>query len=695
MNIVFAINACKERGVPVCFAGLVAGFIFTHTTSCKDPLVSAFHPHYFDSVLNNADSIYEVDREKGIRYLHAAYNEFPDPGIGDRCEKYNRLADYYIDGKKDIAGSISFADSTIYLLSSHTSNKRFARLCAAAYFKKGNGYFQMHQYDDAINNYNLAKLLITDKLKDDSCELRTYYESLANLFFVQANNEKALPYFKNNLLLAESCLTGFRQFAYVQGNLDNIGLCYQGLNLGDSAFFYYQAALRYIEQHENNFSDKRQYISSARMIVYNNIAAYAFLHNNMKMAEETLLKAIDIIEKYDQPRDIAYLRVLLSQTYQTINQPEKSFQFLKLAEPYFNELRYEDTFAWFYQVSSSYYRMVKDSGQALLALSKSILINDSIARRDKQFASLDIKKEFQYREQNILNNLLKKDNEVKNVYLVIAVITSLMAVAIIVLIWSNLRRSARHVRSLKQLNEEISQKNDDLHETLLSLEQSHEENNRIIRVIAHDLKNPIGGIKILARVLLRQSWPESSKEMINIIETTCSNSLVMIDELITQKKNIAEYRKEWVDMVKLLTYSVELLQTKASEKNQRLLLQAESATLFVNRQKIWRVISNIVTNAIKFSPENSDININLQNRKENILLSVQDRGIGIPDEFNDSIFLYNSGVSRPGTSGEQSHGIGLSISKKIVEEHEGKLWYESRMGTGTVFYVELPVLQAN
>ncbi len=108
---------------------------------------------------------------------------------------------------------------------------------------------------------------------------------------------------------------------------------------------------------------------------------------------------------------------------------------------------------------------------------------------------------------------------------------------------------------------------------------------------------------------------------------------------------------------------------------------------------MWRVVSNIVNNAIKFSPANTTINVKLK-RKNNssVLLSVEDHGIGIPDNLHDKIFTMHPESGRTGTAGEESHGLGLSIASKIVAEHNGKIWFESKVGSGSVFYVELPCI---
>jgi signal transduction histidine kinase len=93
---------------------------------------------------------------------------------------------------------------------------------------------------------------------------------------------------------------------------------------------------------------------------------------------------------------------------------------------------------------------------------------------------------------------------------------------------------------------------------------------------------------------------------------------------------------------------------------------------------------------MKFSPEGSVINVALLDRQDTVLISVADHGIGIPENLRNQVFSMFTDAKRPGTSGEQSFGLGLAISRQIVEAHEGKIWFESNAGAGTTFYVELP-----
>jgi signal transduction histidine kinase len=77
-------------------------------------------------------------------------------------------------------------------------------------------------------------------------------------------------------------------------------------------------------------------------------------------------------------------------------------------------------------------------------------------------------------------------------------------------------------------------------------------------------------------------------------------------------------------------------------------------------------------------------------KPHHLQIAVQDQGIGVPDEMKQEIFNMFTNAMRPGTSGEQSFGLGLAISRQIIEAHNGKIWFESAPGQGTTFFIDLP-----
>ena len=154
-----------------------------------------------------------------------------------------------------------------------------------------------------------------------------------------------------------------------------------------------------------------------------------------------------------------------------------------------------------------------------------------------------------------------------------------------------------------------------------------------------------------------------------------------------------ELEKDSTDLTALMEEQVKLLNFKAREKNQNIVLSVpeDHISAKVNAEKIARVVSNLITNAVKFSSDGMDINVSLSSDGENFKIVVQDQGIGIPQHLQEKVFDLFSEAKRFGTSGEQPFGLGLSISKQIAEAHNGKIWLESQEGVGTTFYVQMPI----
>jgi len=217
-----------------------------------------------------------------------------------------------------------------------------------------------------------------------------------------------------------------------------------------------------------------------------------------------------------------------------------------------------------------------------------------------------------------------------------------------------------------------------------------------MRVMAHDLRNPLGGITgIAAMVLKDDSLSEDNRHMILLIESTGNHSMEMINELL--RSGLADENEpietEKYDLANLLYTTVELLQFKANEKNQTLLFNGSQQPIIasINHEKIWRVFNNIIVNAIKFTHPGGNITVGINKQNKRSVITVTDDGIGIPAKDKPYVFDMFTAAKKPGTGNEKPFGLGLSISKRIVEKHNGKIWFESEEQQGTTFYIELPV----
>lgn len=269
-----------------------------------------------------------------------------------------------------------------------------------------------------------------------------------------------------------------------------------------------------------------------------------------------------------------------------------------------------------------------------------------------------------------------------------------MTLVILFLLWKKRKASRRSISALTRLNKQITFQNVQLEQTLADLMQSSKDKDRILKVVAHDLRNPVGAIANISTILLDEiQFSEEHAKLVELIKESSWQSIEMINDLLTANTANSSFamKLEWMDMSELIFKCVDQLRFKAEEKGQLIkLVIGSDVRIKGDREKLGRVMSNLIINAIKFSPLNAEIRVGMKQEGETIELFIEDNGIGIPASFNENVFDMFGDSKRPGTAGEQPFGIGLPFSKQIVEAHGGKIWFESEINKGTTFYIRLP-----
>ena len=344
-----------------------------------------------------------------------------------------------------------------------------------------------------------------------------------------------------------------------------------------------------------------------------------------------------------------------------------------------------------------YYEHEKDSAMAHRYTLAYMALNDSLLAKNKTLMASDIEGRIKSVERQYQINLLKKNSEHEKFYLDVAVLIVVMALVIVLLVMKNARRSRNNIIELTKLNDQVNEQKEKLEAAIAELNQKEKDKSRILRSVAHDVMNPISSIIALTDILIKESegYSQDHVEILNLIKEACNNSLSLSKNIVEAAMDITEGNmgKEWVDIKKLTSNCVELLNFRANAKHQKIKVTfcEEDVLAFVNKEKIWRVINNLVANAIKFSFENADIFVTLECKDKKIKLSVKDTGMGIPEKSWPFIFDMFTQAKVPGTAGEMPYGLGLSISIQIAKAHQGNIWFETKEGKGSTFHFEFPV----
>jgi len=170
----------------------------------------------------------------------------------------------------------------------------------------------------------------------------------------------------------------------------------------------------------------------------------------------------------------------------------------------------------------------------------------------------------------------------------------------------------------------------------------------------------------------------------------------IIDKLLDLSRiegKAMELRYSLVNFNDLLKDSRGYFKELAAEKNISLnyLLPDKEVSIFIDAERIIQVITNLISNAIKFTEENGQIKVDLKVLDDKVRVGVSDTGIGIAKADLSKVFSKFIQVTRADSAGKQGIGLGLSIVKEIIEKHGGEVWVESKMGVGSKFYFTLPL----
>ncbi len=224
-----------------------------------------------------------------------------------------------------------------------------------------------------------------------------------------------------------------------------------------------------------------------------------------------------------------------------------------------------------------------------------------------------------------------------------------------------------------------------------NIEIAHLNNQRgeILSFVAHDLRAPLNNIEALSQMMLLEKGDDGEAKMIYSSALQAKN---IINDLIEAvRANQPELQKETFDLNPYLQKIVYKWETNTNRKI--IFSQAtERLRLSANASKLERVIDNLISNALKFSAVDKEINVLASKVKNKALISVKDYGIGIPPELQSHIFEQFSKAGRKGLRGEKSIGLGLHISYKIIEQHQGELLVSSVENQGTTFTIQLPLV---
>lgn len=245
----------------------------------------------------------------------------------------------------------------------------------------------------------------------------------------------------------------------------------------------------------------------------------------------------------------------------------------------------------------------------------------------------------------------------------------------------------------RKLHKSLEEKNQTLEKTVA-------EKNHLLGIAAHDMRNPIGMIQNFAQILMTESigaLNEDQTEFVNRIHQSAVFMAGLLEDLLdlsSIESGTMNLRKEEFRFGDLMKDILLANYIHAQEKNISLEVNCDDCNelrLTADKRKFHQVFHNLIDNAIKYSPENTTVNIVANKSEKHFDFSVKDHGVGIPEEDLASLSQPFFRARNKPTGGEKSTGLGLYITNRIIEAHGGTLKVDSQNGKGSVFTVEIPI----
>lgn len=235
--------------------------------------------------------------------------------------------------------------------------------------------------------------------------------------------------------------------------------------------------------------------------------------------------------------------------------------------------------------------------------------------------------------------------------------------------------------------------------------------DEFISVVSHELRTPLtairGSLGLIASGLLT-TQPEKAKRMLDIAAANTDRLTRLINDILDIERiesGKIQMEKAACDVAEAIAHTIESLKIMAKTAQVAIAVSPINHQVWADRDRLIQVLTNLISNAIKFSPPNTTIEItatpitahasdseHLDTKQPKLLFKIKDQGRGIPSDKLESIFGRFQQVNASDSRDKGGTGLGLAICRTIIQQHQGRIWAESQLNQGTTFYFTLPLI---
>lgn len=558
---------------------------------------------------------------------------------------------------------------------------------AAGYFREGTAYIFDGNVDSVIVNFKKT-LDIADRIGEKTLILGVHI-NLGTMYMDLGNLDQA----QKEFLTAREDITEGMDPKFMRVICNNLGTV--SLRKKD-----YKLAEKY-------YLETQQYIDTNNIRVvalnYNNLGDAAKHNDGYEVAMDYYMKAYETIKGSSYYDQLANSFLNLVAGYARTEEFSKAEPLLDSLDHYSVLAKDRRHVADAWQTKSLYHELLGDFELALEEYKRYSKMRDSIAisNQKAKLEELQTKVEVTSRDAEIAlleaeNALESEKTKQANVLIsALGIGLGLVFLALVVLLFT-LRGRSRRNNLLRENNRLIQEKNALLEKQKVVLEEVNRDKDGLIGIVAHDLKSPLN--KSLALVdVIQTAGPlnEAQRRAAELIGKTNGIGINLIRDLLQLNSLEQEKAENELKRLEASTLFEEIgaaFSAEAGRKGIELEFESppEGVAFKSHRLSICRILENLISNALKFSHAGTAVKVSASKTGKGVQIAVRDQGPGISQEDQRKLFRKFQRLSAQPTGGESSTGLGLAITKILVDNLGGIIHVESEVGKGTAFVVELP-----
>jgi len=534
---------------------------------------------------------------------------------------------------------------------------------ALTYFIEAKEFYEKYDKKSAL-------VLVKSKIAAVYCDLKEYAQA-------EEYYNEALKYYTDN---KDNTMTGT--------TLNSLGVLYKQQNKYEEALKFYNQALDAIKG-TNSFR--------LELIIYSNLGA---VYANMGKYETAITfhkKSLELSIKINYKSQIAINNHNIGETYNILNQFSNAKIYLESARQIFDSMNVSNNLITNYKQLIISYNGLKDYEKSVKYYQLFINLNDSLNEVEKNISLDSLQTVYKTNEVEKENEILEQKTELQHItisnqqtLIFLGVIITLLLLSLTIIILQNRKKIKNANLQLEHKNEVITQKAEELQTLNDKLVELDNFKAGLMQMIVHDLKNPLNNLLNIEvfRTQLEQNVvvKQTSQLMLNLVQ-----DILDVYKYEKTKMKLEIESVSALELIDLAHKEVAYLLENKSLKLEKIIPQ--EIGIKCDKQIILRVLTNLLTNAIKYSPNNSQIKIevlDIKNDNHLLELSIIDQGIGIPKEYEERIFEKFVQLNVAKNEKIRSTGLGLSFCKLAVESHGGKIKTEPMQEMGTKFVFTVP-----